>query len=240
MQFTDDIDIFYDGTNVQKYCKLPFVSGVTTNTAFMKLSGDTNYAAFYAKHEEALKDKPVSFQVFHDDEQRSYEDALAISRIGPDTYVKVPVIKTTGAYNTGLIGRLIAEGIKTNVTAVYTKEQIERVNELVRTCDKNTMATPVILSIFCGRISDTARDPADIVRHATSLFADLPSVHVLWAGCKEVLSIRHAIDTGCHIITVPDAIMDRLGRVGKDLREMSLETVRSFHDDAVAAGVTVV
>ena len=161
-------------------------------------------------------------------------DAMKISSYGENVYVKVPIQKSNGESNKVVIQQLLSQNIKVNITAIFTYQQIISLYSIL---EYNT--TPVIVSIFAGRISDTGIDPFDIIQFACHLFKELSSVEILWAGCKEVLSINHAIRAGCHIITITDSIMDRMDRIHKNLQEFSLETIRSFKKDAVHAGIFI-
>jgi transaldolase len=217
----DKIKIFYDGTSIEKYGKLPFVSGFTTNTTFMTQAHVTSYKAFYEQMKPFITGRSISLQLFSDDHETMKQQAKVIHAYGDNVYVKVPVVKSTGESNREIIQWLLEQGYKINITAIYTNEQLVSLFDLVRNRED------VILSVFAGRISDTGRDPRDIVKFASALY---PKAAVLWAGCKEVLSIQHAIDCGCKIITIPDTIMDRMSRIGKDLTELSVETIKVFND----------
>lgn len=230
----NQIKIFYDGVAIDKYGKLPNVVGFTTNTSFMKQGNELNYASFMKKYQEQIGDRPISLQLFADEAEEAYTQAHQIAELGKNVYVKVPITNSKGEPNAPLIQKLLQEGIKVNITAIFTKEQIASVLPIVQ-----GTTTPVIVSIFAGRISDTCVNPVPIVQYATTLYKGLNHVEVLWAGCKETLSIQHAIDTNCHIITIPDSILDRLGRMGKDLTEFSLETVVAFRKDAVESGIVI-
>lgn len=231
---TDKIRIFYDGTNIDKYAPLSYVSGFTTNTSFMAAAKETNYCSFYDRHMTVINNRPISLQVFRDSDEDIVEDAYKIASYGKNVYVKVPIQKTTGETNIYVIKCLLDSRIKVNITAIFTYKQVI---SLYKILENNT--TPVVVSIFAGRISDTGVNPFEIIQFACRLFKNLPDVEVLWAGCKEVLSIQHAIDAGCHIITVPDTIMDRLNRLYKDLNDFSLETVQSFQKDAIQSGILI-
>jgi transaldolase len=231
----DKIKIFYDGVAVNKYGKLPYVCGFTTNTSFMKMGNELNYKAFMEKYHEVIGDRCISLQLFADDFEEAYQQAVQIASLGKNIYVKVPIMNSKGVSNLTLIERLLQEGIQVNITAIFTKEQVVQV---LPTLEKTK--TPTIVSIFAGRISDTCVNPVPIVQYATQLFESYPHIEVLWAGCKETLSIQHAIDSKCHIITIPDSILDRMGRMGKDLTEFSLETVAAFRKDALDAPIQIV
>jgi transaldolase len=226
MNILDKIKIFYDGVAVEKYGNLPFVKGFTTNTSFMKTGNKLNYTEFMNVNKDIINNRPISLQIWEDDDEKAYADALAISKLGDNVYVKVPIIKSNGIPNKELIQRLLLENIKINVTAIFTIDQAYYIYDIV----KDT-TVPIIISIFSGRISDTCVNPIPIVKYVTDLYKSNPNIEILWAGCKETLSIQHALDSGCQIITVPDSIMDRLSRINKDLNEFSKETVISFNND---------
>lgn len=230
----DKIRLFYDGTNIQKYAHLSYVSGFTTNTSFMVAAKELNYDQFYQKHTNIIKERPLSLQLFREDNDDMITDALKISSYGNNVYVKVPIQKSNGESNIDVIQNLLTQNIKVNITAIFTYQQIISLYSIL---EHNT--TPVIVSIFAGRISDTGVDPFEIVQFACQLFKKFSSVQILWAGCKEVLSINHAIRAGCHIITIPDSIMDRMNRIYKDLQEFSLETIQSFKNDAIQSGILI-
>lgn len=230
----EKIHIFYDGTNINKYASLPYVSGFTTNTSFMALANETNYSEFYQKHHESVRERPLSLQIFSDLDDDIFKDAMKVASYGDNIYVKIPIQKSTGETNLPIIQRLLMNGIKINITAIFTYQQIISLYSIL---ENNN--TPVIVSIFAGRISDTGINPFEIIKFASNLFKHLSSVQLLWAGCKEVLSIQHAIDAGCHIITIPDSIMDRLNRIYKNLTEFSLETVQSFQKDALQTNILI-
>jgi transaldolase len=234
----DNIKIFYDGTNIDKYAKLECVVGFTTNTSFMKADGKLNYREFMDTHRVSINERPISLQLFSDDYDEAYEQAKQISSLGTNVYVKVPVINSSGAYNKQLITNILEDNININVTAIFTITQVDALYEFIK--DVTTTNSKIVVSIFSGRISDTCVNPASIVSHATSKFSSFTNIEVLWAGCKEVLSIQHAVDCKCHIITIPDSILDRLSRINKDLTEFSLETVRSFKKDAIDGNIQII
>lgn len=233
---TSKIDIYYDGTNVEKYSKLPYVVGFTTNTSFMAQANELDYASFYAKHVANVNGRPISLQLYSDDDGEMVQDAHKIAEYGTNVFVKIPVQKANGTLNLPVVRHLLQQGIKVNITAIFTTQQLKEVYRML--CDVSTN-TPVIVSIFAGRISDTGVDPSPIVTFGCKLLEDMKHVQVLWAGCKEVLSIQHAIHAGCHIITIPDGIMDRMNRLYKDLDEFSKETVASFQKDAVDKNILI-
>ena len=226
MSVLDKIKIFYDGVAVEKYGSFSCVKGFTTNTSFMKAGNKLNYTEFMNTNKEIINNKPISLQIWEDDDEKAYADAVAISSLGDNVYVKVPIIKSTGALNKKLIKRLLENNIKVNITAIFTIDQASNIFDII-----NDTTIPIIISIFSGRISDTCVNPLPIVKYITNLYKSNPNIEILWAGCKETLSIQHAIDAGCQIITVPDSIMDRLSRINKDLNDFSKETVIGFNND---------
>lgn len=219
------IEIYYDGTNFKRYGDMKEVVGFTTNTSFMQLAGELNYPKFYESVKDIVKDRPISLQLCSPNSEKMIEDAYKISSYGPNVYVKIPIIQPYGQSNVDTIVNLAMNGIKINVTAIFT---IDQILELYHKLWDKDIQTPMIVSIFAGRISDTCVDPKPIIQFACKLLKPLTNIKVLWAGCKEVLSIQHAMDVGCHIITIPDSILDRLNRVDMDLQEFSKETVRMF------------
>lgn len=234
MALFDKIKIFYDGVQIDKYGLLPCISGFTTNTSIMKSGGITSYKSFIEANQSIIGDRPISMQLFEDDDELAMVQAQDIASLGENVYVKVPIVKSTGESNIPLIRRLIKHGVKLNITTVFTEDQIDDIYEAIK-----DVCVPVIVSIFAGRISDTCRNPVPIIRYATTLYAPLQHAEVLWAGCKETLSIQHAIDCNCHIITVPEPILDRMGRVGRDLTESAVETSAAFRADAMKGGLRV-
>lgn len=225
----DGIKVFYDGLDLARYGKLPFVVGFTTNTSFMKKAGVKHYQKFVSEL-DPNDARPLSLQVW--DEENTLEQAISVSKLGKNIWVKIPVVKSNGESNLGVIRTLLGQGTKVNITAVFSEQQCVDIRNAV-----HDVETPVIVSIFAGRISDTARDPCPIVQQAVSIFSEFPHVEILWAGCKEVLSIRKARDIGCHIITVPGDILDKMYRIDMDLDLFSQETARMFKEDA--AGIIV-
>lgn len=153
------------------------------------------------------------------------EHARIINSFGDNLYVKIPIINSRGEYNIDVISKILSENIKVNITAVFTINQLIEIKKIKT--DNN-----FIISIFSGRINDTCRDPVPFISYAVNLFKDDKNIEILWAGCKDILSIKNAIECGCHIITVPDSILDRFERIDKNLEDVSLETVKLFKLDS--------
>jgi transaldolase len=218
------IKIFYDGNNINKYVDYPYVVGITTNSTFVSQSEFTSYTKFMETYSDKIKGRPISLQVWSEDNMA--EQARKLSALG-NVYVKIAIKNSSGEYNIPLINTLLEEGVKVNITCVYTVTQL---NELASTLIKSS--TPVIVSVFAGGISDTGQDPLPTIVKAVRLFKDWNNIEILWAGCKDNASIINADNLGCHIITLPDSIMDRINRIGTDLEKMTVDKVKLFNNDA--------
>jgi transaldolase len=156
--------------------------------------------------------------------------ARILASWGDNVYVKVPVTNTAGETTADAVGRLARDGVKLNVTAVFTRPQIDGLLPLF------DARTPAIVSIFAGRIADAGVDPQPTVRYAVDRVRDRPNLEILWASCREIYSVVLAADAGCHIITVPNDMLGKLGGLGRDLDAVSLDTVKMFYTDAKASG----
>ncbi len=231
------VKVFYDGTDMLRFAHHPLVVGFTTNTTIMRQSNQLCYQRFYETYVDQIKGRPISFQVFSDDSSTVREQARMIRSISNHPiYVKVPVSNSTGETFLPVILELLEEEIPINVTAVFTKEQIDLIYESLSLHKK---ATSAIVSIFGGRISDTGVEPKEIIRYAVERFVTLPWVEILWAGVKDNLILQQCQEVGCHIATLPDAIMSRIDRIGQPLDDLSKDTVRSFLKDAVDGKLTI-
>ena len=196
------------------------------------------YAAIFADAAAALQGRPVSFQVWADAAAEVEEQARAISKIGPNVFAKVPVVNSLGASNVGTISRLVADGVKVNVTAVFTSAQIDEVRDAMRSALAPEL--PLVVSVFSGRIGDTGADPRFAIRYAVHAFKELASVKILWAGCKDVVAIGAARAEGCHIVTVPGDILQRyVSRKGMDLHALSIDTARMFRKEALDGSLAI-
>ena len=223
-----NIEIYADGSDltdmVNVYHHNKFVKGFTTNPTLMRKAKVGNYLEFVEQVTDVIKDLPVSFEVFADDFHEMERQAKVIASFGQNIFVKIPVTNTKGQSTKQLVKSLLDNNIKVNVTAVFTKEQIDEF------CPYLIGKTDVVFSIFSGRIADTGVDPTPIVAHAIQT---MPSnVKVLWASCREVYNIYEADRVGCHIVTASSDLIGKLLLRGKDLTDYSLETVKMFYDDA--------
>lgn len=228
------IKIFADGADLQGVASLyakPFIKGLTTNPTLMRKVGIADYESFARAVLEVVKEKPISFEVFSDDFPEMRRQALKIRDWQENVYVKIPITNTKGESALPLIGELSAEGVKVNVTAILTREQVQGVAE------KLNARVPCVVSVFAGRVADTGIDPVPLMEDSLHLLGGLPQAELLWASVREVLNIFQAANCGCHIVTVPHDILDKVSKLGgMDLAELSLDTVQMFHRDAVAAG----
>ena len=230
------IKIFADGADIGSINQLslnPNITGFTTNPTLMNKSGITNYEAFAKDVLKIIPDRPVSFEVFADDFPSMEGQAATIASWGKNVYVKIPVTNTKGESCVALIKRLSSQGVQVNVTAVFTLDQVKEITDAL---DINT---PAVISIFAGRIADTGIDPVPVMAQALQIMKSKPKAELLWASPRELLNIFHAEEIGCHIITVTPDVLEKLKLVGKDLNEYSLETVKMFYKDAMAAGYSI-
>lgn len=227
------VKIFGDGADLAGMLALyrqPFIKGFTTNPTLMQKAGIRDYRGFAQEVLSAIPDRPMSFEVFSDDFADMERQAREIATWGEHVYVKIPVTNTRSEPAYGLIRRLSESGIKLNVTAILTLEQVREVSAALGG------RTPAVISVFAGRIADTGRDPVPLMRAAVELLAPHPNQELLWASPRELLNIFQGDAIGCHIITATNDVLNKLPLVGKDLTAYSLDTVKMFHDDARAAG----
>ena len=199
----------------------------------MRQAGIGDYEDFARQVLAAIPDRPISFEVFSDDFLEMEQQALKIATWGPNVYVKIPVTNTRGEAATPLIGRLAKRGIKLNVTAIMTLEQVDEILPALIDCPA------AYVSIFAGRIADTGRDPVPLMRAAAGIVSRQSHIELIWASPREVLNVVQADEVGCHVITATNDILKKLPLLGKDLTEYSLETVKMFRGDAVMAGFAI-
>ena len=228
------IKIFADGANREGIAVLyakPYIKGLTTNPTLMRKAGIADYEKFARDVLEVVKEKPISFEVFSDEFPEMARQARTIGKWQENVYVKIPITNTRGDSALPLISELSGEGIKLNITAVLTREQVNGVAKAVQ------REVPCVVSVFAGRVADTGIDPMPLMKESLQLLRELPAAELLWASVREVLNIFQAAQCGCHIVTVPHDILDKVTALGgMDLAELSLDTVRMFHRDAAGAG----
>jgi len=230
------IELFADGANLQTMIsryREGFIKGFTTNPTLMAKAGITDYQGFAQSVLAEIKNLPISFEVFSDDFNEMESQAELIGSWGENVNIKIPITNTKGESAIPLVQRLLAKGLKLNVTAILTRQQWLDLRSILKPKDD------VIVSIFAGRIADTGVDPVPMMRQAVQDFSDLPHAKVLWASPRETLNIFQAEECGCDIITATDDLIAKLAMHGKDLGQFSLETVKMFYNDATKAGFTL-
>jgi transaldolase len=231
------IDIYADGADkkgiLELYAK-PYIKGLTTNPTLMKKAGITDYEAFARDILETVTDKPLSLEVFSDEFSEMKRQAEKINSWGENVYTKIPITNSHGASSLPLIRTLASEGMKLNITALLTVEQVEGVAQALNP------AVPSVVSVFAGRIADTGVDPMQIMRAAKKILEDQPQAKLLWASVREVFNMIQAEESGCDIVTVQhDILAKAASMLGKDLTELSLETVQMFARDAASSGFSL-
>ncbi len=226
------IKLFADGAEraqIVKFQSNPLIRGFTTNPTLMRAAGVKGYEVFAHEILELVKDKPISFEVFADDFVEMERQARKIASWADNVYVKIPVTNTKRQSSMELVHRLAHSGVKVNITAVMTLDQVR----------KGVAAlgggAPSVISVFAGRIADTGRDPVPMMAEAVKLVSVYSGIELLWASPRELLNVFQANDVGCHIITATDGVLAKLATVGKDLDDYSLETVLMFYNDASRA-----
>src|SRR6266849_942081 len=227
------IQIFADGAEKQGMLEMyrnPLIKGFTTNPTLMRKAGINDYRAFAKEIVRAIPDRPISFEVFADEFAEMELQAMEIATWGQNIYVKVPVTNTRRETSYGLLKRLARNGVKMNVTALMTLEQVREVSQCL------AGGPPAYISGFAGRVADTGRDPVPLMAAAVEVLRPDRNLELIWASPRELLNIFQADLIGCHIITVTNDVIKKLDLVGKDLDEYSLETVKMFYDDGTKAG----
>lgn len=225
------IKIFADGSDKKEIFDLyeqRLVQGFTTNPSLMRKAGVTNYTEFIKEITSTIKDLPISFEVFADDDESMIYQALKIAEFGDNINVKIPITNTSGIYTSKVIETLIQKSIKLNITAVFTYEQINFLKQILPENKDN------IISVFSGRISDTGRDPIPYIKYGLENLSKQGKI--LWASTRTVYNIYEAEKVGCDIITVTPDQIKKLSLQNKDLNEYSQETVKMFYVDAIASG----
>jgi transaldolase len=228
--------IFADGADLDGILRLaedPTIKGFTTNPTLMWKAGLTDYADFAQRLLEQIRDKPISFEVFADDEAEMRRQAKQLASWGPNVFVKIPVTTTSGESMAPLVRELSEDGVQVNVTALFTTAQVELITSAVAD------GAPSCISVFAGRIADAGVDPLPIMQRSVDIMSSVPHAELIWASPREVLNLVQADQVGCHIITMTHDLIGKVKNLGKDLDQFSLETVQMFHRDAAAAGFTL-
>ncbi|HTR88482.1 MAG TPA: transaldolase [Solirubrobacteraceae bacterium] len=228
--------IFADGADFDGILSLaadPRIAGFTTNPTLMWKAGLTDYEEFARRLLEQITKHPISFEVFADDAEEMRRQAHVISSWGENVYVKIPITTTDGESMAGLVRELSQDGVKVNVTALFTTAQVELITAAVED------GAPSYISVFAGRIADAGVDPVPIMGRAVDIMVSAPRAELIWASPREILNLVQANEVGCHIITITHDLLKKLDCLGKSLEQYSLETVRMFHSDARTAGFTL-
>ena len=220
--FCDSADL----KTIKKFNINPLVSGFTTNPSLMRLAGAKSYKKYSLKLLKICKKKPISLEVFADKFPRMIEQAHIINSWGKNIYVKIPVVNSKGSFSGNVIRTLSNEGIKLNITAVYTVPQVRKI---LKNLNKKSKT---IISIFAGRMSDVGKDPLPIIKESVRLTKKLKKVDILWASTREAYNYTQAKNCGCSIITMPPAIIEKISNFGDSFQDLTLDTVKKFLKDS--------
>jgi transaldolase len=231
-----NVKIFADGADLDGLLRLAAnadIRGFTTNPTLMRKAEVEEYVRFARTALEHITDRPISFEVFTDNIADMRAQALEIASWGANVYVKIPITNTHRESTADLVHELSHQGVQVNVTALMTLPQVEVMTRAL------TGGAASNISVFAGRVADTGCDPVPLMRAALEIMQAEPNAELIWASPREVLNIVQAAEIGCHIITVTYDLLGKLGSLGKDLDQFSLETVQMFHRDAQAAGYAI-
>ena len=223
------IKLFADGADLHGMTEMaakPYIAGLTTNPTLMKKAGISDYVKFAKQVVKEIPDKPISFEVFSDDLNEMQNQGERIASWGENVFVKIPVTNTLGISTTPVVRYLTSLGVKVNVTAIMTSNQVQS------TVGALNPPYESYISVFAGRIADTGRDPVPIMKESLKIMTSNQNAKLIWASPRELLNVFQANEIGCHIITATNDILKKLELIGKDLDQYSLETVKMFYDDA--------
>ena len=215
-----------DLNEIKKFNKKKIVKGFTTNPSLMRKAGAKNYEGYSKQILKICKKKPISFEVFGDNYFLMKKQALEITNWGKNVYVKIPVINSKGIFMGKIIKQLNSKNVKINITAVYSANQVSKILKKVNKKSK------VIISIFAGRAGDAGKDPIPEFKKSIFLAKKFKNVEILWASVREPYNFIEAKKLGCHIITVPPTIIEKIEKFGKTLNQLSVETVKGFLIDS--------
>ena len=220
--FCDIADI----KTIKKFNKKKIVKGFTTNPSLMRKAGAKDYKFYSKKILKICKKKPVSLEVFADQYTGMKMQALQINSWGKNVYVKIPVVNSKGIFTGKIIRELNRKKIKMNITAVYTSKQTQKILKLI---DKKTK---LIISLFARRAADVGKDPIPEFKKSISMAKKYKNVEILWASVREPYNYLQAKQLGCHIITVPPSIIEKIEKFGKKFDQLTVETVKTFLIDS--------
>ena len=231
-----NIKIFADGADEKEMFRLyesDLIKGLTTNPTLMRQAKISDYEKFARGILMKIKNKPISFEVFADDFNEMERQAIKISEWQENVYVKIPITNTSGQSSHDLIKSLTNRGIKVNVTAIMTVNQVELVS---KSLNPNV---PSYVSIFAGRIADTGIDPSHTISESLKILKTNSNSEIIWASPRELLNIIQANEIGCHAITVTTSLLNKLNLINYDLEKYSLDTVKMFYEDALKSGFSI-
>lgn len=231
-----NVQVFADGADINQMKEAyqnKTVDGFTTNPSLMAKAGVEDYTSFAKAAVEAIPDASISFEVFGDDMEMMEKEAAIIQSFGENVFVKIPVVNTKGESMIPLIKRLSEQDIKLNVTAVYTIEQVETIVEAIKP------GVESYVSVFAGRIADTGVDPMPLMKQSVEVCHSKDGVKLLWASCRELYNVIQADEIGCDIITCPADVVNKIPNIGRDINELSVDTVKGFEKDIKASGLSI-
>ncbi|ARQ05095.1 transaldolase [Macrococcoides caseolyticum] len=231
-----NVQVFADGADINQMKEAyqnKTVDGFTTNPSLMAKAGVEDYTSFAKAAVEAIPDASISFEVFGDDMETMEKEAAIIQSFGENVFVKIPVVNTKGESMIPLIKRLSEQDIKLNVTAVYTIEQVEAIVEAIKP------GVESYVSVFAGRIADTGVDPMPLMKQSVEVCHSKEGVKLLWASCRELYNVIQADEIGCDIITCPADVVNKIPNIGRDINELSVDTVKGFEKDIKASGLSI-
>jgi len=211
---------------IKKFNKKKIVSGFTTNPSLMRKAGAENYRDYSKKILNICNKKPISFEVFGDDYTSIKNQALKIKDWGKNVFVKIPVINSKGVFMGKIIKELNNKNVNLNITAVYSANQTLKI---LKNINKKTK---VIISIFAGRAADTGKNPIPVFKQSILMAKKYKNVKILWASVREPYNYLEAKQLGCHIITIPPEIIEKIEKFGKSFKQLTLDTVKGFLNDS--------
>ncbi len=218
-----------DFSLIKKLNRNILVKGFTTNPSLMKIAGAKNYKKYAIKLIKICNKKPISLEVFADEENAILEQANIINSWGKNIYVKIPVMNTKGRFLGKVIKKLSSRGLKLNITAVYDLKQVQKILKVLNK-KSNT-----IISIFVGRMADAGKDPLPIIKKSVALTKKYKNIKILWASTREPYNYIQSCDCMCDIITMPPSIISKISKFGKSLQNLTISTVKGFYEDATKA-----
>ncbi|MGC7759869.1 transaldolase [Staphylococcus epidermidis] len=232
-----NVKVFADGADIEEMksaYKNQLVDGFTTNPSLMAKAGVTDYKAFAEEVVSEIPDASISFEVFADDLPTMEKEAEILKQYGDNVFVKIPIVTTTGESTLPLIKRLSSKQVRLNVTAVYTIEQVKAITDAV------SEGVPTYVSVFAGRIADTGIDPLPLMKESVKVTHSKEGVQLLWASCREVYNVIQADEIGADIITCPADVVKKVNNnLGRDIGELSVDTVKGFAKDIQSSGLSI-